>query len=222
MNARHPPSHNPTSRLTLLSIYTRTVPFTSPSHSLKRVVFTALWLLLNPFKRNEQSTFSNHNSISNLKTIIFKKILLMCLCRYSVIQVIVNQVSISLCNWTTGLGVTSPVKKTNTWIKQMCYSYLFVWSAAMKIPNGVYSITDCPIICCLSKILIIQRHRIVHRRMINDKSIAVLTSWQQMKCSVTSWINKYITLWFRDEMPTTTTYCQDLYFSSLVVWITAL
>lgn len=111
-----PSSHNPTSRLSLLAIYTRTVPSTSPSHSPKGVLFTAAWLILNPFKRNAQSTLSNHEPISNLKTIIFKK------------------------------------------IKWMFSSYLVVWSAAMKIPNAIYSIIDW-----LSKILIIQRYRIVHR-----------------------------------------------------------
>lgn len=95
-----PSSHNPTSRLSLLAIYTRRVPSTSPSHSPKGVLFTAAWLILNPFKRNAQSTFSNHESISNLKTIIFKK------------------------------------------IKLMFSSYLVVWSAAMKIPNAIYSIID--------------------------------------------------------------------------------
>lgn len=45
MNAHHPLLHNPTSRLSL-------APFPSSSYSRIEVLFTTVWLLLNPLKRN--------------------------------------------------------------------------------------------------------------------------------------------------------------------------
>lgn len=56
----------------------------------------------------------------------------MCLCRFSVIQVIVIQVSISLCYWTTGLEITSPVTQLD---QNMDKTNVLFLSFCMKCSN---------------------------------------------------------------------------------------